>query len=171
MATLTWQDVAGRVAAPDFSDASAMITQGIAGLGKSVADLGSAPDQRRKAELAKQALLLNAEAGIVQDGAKQMDALGQRIKVDAKEKDVLEFSKNQSFLEAGVRKAALAGMPLADYLATDKTYQGMSEGARAYSAANLSDAYTRGDETRITMEERAKDDAYRAKRDAVSDAQ
>lgn len=171
MATLTWQDVAGRVAAPDFSDASALITQGIEGLGKSVSDLGSAPDQRRKAELAKQALLLNAEAGIVQDGAKQMDALGQRIKIDTKEKDVLEFSKNQSYLESASRKAAMDGIPLPDFLATDKVYQSMGDGAKAYSAANLSDAYMRGDETRITMAERAKDDAYRAKRDAVSDAQ
>lgn len=171
MATLTWQDVAGRVAAPDFSDASALITQGIEGLGKSVSDLGSAPDQRRKAELAKQALLLNAEAGIVQDGAKQMDALGQRIKIDTKEKDVLEFSKNQSYLESASRKAAMDGIPLPDFLATDKVYQSMGDGAKAYSAANLSDAYMRGDETRITMEERAKDDAYRAQRDRVQDAQ
>lgn len=171
MATLTWQDVAGRVAAPDFSDASAMITQGIAGLGKSVADIGTAPEKRRLEEVAKQNQLLALQMGFTDENVNKAIALDKNVDQRKEKEAVKEFSKNQSFLESGVRKAALAGMPLADYLATDKVFQGMSEEARAYSAANLSDAYTRGDETRITMAERAKDDAYRAKRDAVSDAQ
>lgn len=171
MATLTWQDVAGQVRAPDYSDAAALITQGIQGLGKSVADLGSAPEQRRQAALAKEMMLVDMQAKGVQQRADLGIQLGKELDVRTEKKDMKEFSKNQSFLEAGARKAAMAGMKLEDYLANDKTFQGMSDGAKAYSASHLSDAYLRGDETRITMEERAKDDAYRAQRDAVQDRQ
>ena len=48
---LTWQDVAGQVAAPDFSDAAGMITQGVKSLGTAVSDVVNGPEQRRKADL------------------------------------------------------------------------------------------------------------------------
>lgn len=171
MATLTWQDVAGRVAAPDFSDASAMITQGITGLGKSVSDLGTAPEKRRLEEVAKQNQLLALQMGFTEDTVNKAIALDKSVDQRKEKEAVKEFSKNQSYLESASRKAAMDGIPLPDFLATDEVYQSMGDGAKAYSASNLSNAYMRGDETRITMAERAKDDAYRAKRDAVGDAQ
>lgn len=155
MATLTWQDVAGRVAAPDFNDASAMITEGINTLGGAVRDLGSAPDQRRKAELAKKALLIGAEAGIVQDGAKQMDALGNRIKLDKKEKDMSEFGAAQSILEAGARDAAMGGKSFEDFIKSNETYLKLGEGAKSYGAQHLSDAFGQG----LTFKEQQEDNA------------
>lgn len=159
MATLTWQDVAGQVRAPDYSDAGALITQGIQGLGKSVADLGSAPEQRRQAALAKEMMLVDMQAKGVQQHADLGIQLGKELDVRTEKKDMKEFSKNQSYLESASRKAGMAGIPLPDFLATDKVYQSMGDGAKAYSAANLSDAYTRGDETRISMAERAAENA------------
>lgn len=159
MATLTWQDVAGRVAAPDFSDASAMITQGIAGLGKSVSDLGTAPEKRRLEEVAKQNQVLALQMGFSEDTVNKAIALDKSVDQRKEKEAVKEFSKNQSYLESASRKAGMDGIPLPDFLATDKVFQSMGDGAKAYSAANLSNAYTRGDETRITMEEQAADNA------------
>lgn len=167
MATLTWQDVAGQVRAPDFTDAAAMITQGISGLGNSVAAIGSAGDERRKIAAAKELQQAQMAAGLSKELTKDTNNFFNEQTVRTEKKDMKEFSKNQSYLESGVRKAAMAGIPLPDFLATDKVYQSMGDGAKAYSAANLSDAHMRGDETRITMEERAKDDAYRAQQDLI----
>ena len=170
MATLTWQDVAGQVRAPDYSEAAALITQGIEGLGSGVQNLLSGPEQRKQAQLTKEMMALKGQSAASAQIADSLGALSQNVKVTKKEKDVAEFGKHQSYLEANARKAAMKGMALDDFLANDPVYKNMGEGAKAYSASHLSDAYLRGDETRITMEERAKDDAYRAQRDAIADA-
>ena len=167
MATLTWQDVAGRVAAPDFSDASALITQGIG----QVSAAAKAPERLRQEQLDREMKGLLIQSEMNNQTSNMIDRIDTKLKNEVKERDLKEFSKNQSFLEAGARKAAMAGVPLPDFLANDPVYKSMGEGAKAYSAARLSDAYMRGDETRITMEQRAKDDAHRAKREAIVDAQ
>lgn len=167
MATLTWQDFAGRVAAPDFSDASAMITQGIG----QVSAAAKTPERLRQEQLDREMKGLLVQSEMNDRTGNMIDKIDTKQKNEVKERDLKEFSKNQSYLESASRKAAMDGIPLPDFLATDKVFQSMGDGAKAYSAANLSDAYMRGDETRITMAERAKDDAYRAKRDAISDSQ
>lgn len=159
MATLTWQDVAGQVRAPDYSEAASLITQGISGIGDSVKALGTASEQRRQAALVKEMMLVDMEAQGLQQRADLGMQLGKDLAVRTEKKDMKEFSKNQSFLEAGARKAALAGMSLDDYLANDKIFQSMGEGAKTYSASHLSDAYMRGDETRLSREEQAADNA------------
>ena len=167
MATLTWQDVAGQVRAPDYSESAEMITQGLGQISAAV----QAPERLRQERLDREMKGLMIQSDMVERTGNMIDKIDTKQKNEVKEKDLKEFSKNQSYLEAGVRKAALKGVSLDEYLATDKVYQGMGEGARSFSAANLSDAYMRGDETRITMEARAQDDAYRAQRDNVQDSQ
>ena len=167
MATLTWQDVAGQIRAPDNSAAAAMITQGL----QQVANAAQAPERQRQERLDKEMKGLLVQSEMNAQTGNMIDRLDTKQKTEVKEKDMKEFGKNQSYLESGARKAAMAGLSLDEYLANDKVYQGMGEGARSYSAANLSDAYMRGDETRITMTERAADNAYRAQRDKVQERQ
>lgn len=171
MATLTWKDVDARIAAPDLTESASLITEGLRTLGDSVRALGTAPDERRRMAAAQELQRAQMEAGMSKELYREADNFFKDQAIRTEKRDMKEFSKNQSFLEAGARKAALSKMSLEDYLANDKVYQSMSEGARAYGASHLSDAYLRGDETRITMEERAKDDAYRAQQDAIRNRQ
>jgi hypothetical protein len=155
---LTWQDVAGQVRAPDFSDSSAMITRGIEGLGTGVQNLMAGPDQRKQAQLARELLSLK---GQVEAGNQNVDSLGKlssNIKATKKEKDIEAFSTAQSILEATSRELALSGKPFEELFKTE-AYQALPEGARAYGASHLSDAYLRGDETRMQHEEQAADNA------------
>ena len=167
MATLTWQDVAGQVRAPDYSEAASLITQGLG----QVSAAAQTPERLRQEKLDQEMKGLMIQSEMNNRTGNMIDKIDTKLKNEVKERDLKEFSKNQSYLEANVRKAAMKGMSLDDFLANDPIYKNMGEGAKSYGAANLSDAYLRGDETRITMEERAKDDAYRAKRDAIADAQ
>lgn len=167
MATLTWQDVAGQVRAPDYSEASELMTRGLGQISAAV----QAPERLRQEKLDREMKGLLIQSEMNNQTSNMIDKIDTKLKNEVKERDLKEFSKNQSYLESASRKAGMAGIPLPDFLATDKVFQSMGDGAKAYSAANLSDAYTRGDETRISMEERAKNDAYRAQRDAVQDRQ
>lgn len=155
MATLTWQDVAGRVAAPDFSDASALITQGIG----QVSAAAKAPERLRQEQLDREMKGLLVQSEMNDRTSNMIDKIDTKQKNEVKERDLREFSKNQSYLESASRKAAMDGISLPDFLATDKVYQSMGDGAKAYSAANLSDAHMRGDETRSQREEQAADNA------------
>lgn len=167
MATLTWQDVAGQVRAPDYSEATELLTRGLGQISTAV----QAPERLRQEKLDREMKGLMLQSEMNNRTGDMIDKIDTKLKNEVKERDLKEFSKNQSYLEANVRKAAMKGMALDDFLANDPIYKSMSEGAKSYSAANLSDAYMRGDETRIMIEERAKDDAYRAQRDRVQDAQ
>ena len=157
--TLTWQDVAGQVRAPDFTEASNLITQGIGNLGTAVRDVVGGPEDRRRADLAKQLLLVNMQQEGMQKHAEAGRQLGHDMKVIRKEKDQEEFSAAQSIIEAGAREAGLSGKNLQEFLASNEAYQKLDEGARAYGASHLSDAFLRGDETRIQQQERAADNA------------
>lgn len=163
MATLTWQDVAGRVAAPDFSDASALITQGIG----QVSAAAKAPERLRQEQLDREMKGLLVQSEMNDRTGNMIDKIDTKQKNEVKERDLREFSKNQSYLESASRKAAIDGIPLPDFLAADPTYQSMGDGARAYGAGRLSDAYMRGDETRIHIKERNEDQAYRAQQDLI----
>lgn len=148
MATLTWQDVAGQVRPPDYSDAAALITQGIQGLGKSVADLGSAPEQRRQAALAKEMMLVDMQAKGVQQHADLGIQLGKELDVRTEKKNMKEFSKNQSLLEAGFQDAGYQGKTFDEYLKGSKVYNDLPEDVKAYGASHFSDAYYRGQQAR-----------------------
>lgn len=156
---LTWQDVAGQVRAPDPSGLNDMITRGVATVGQAVANLGSAPDQRRKEEAAKQLQM----AQIVSAMAGQVNQQAQSFLKDKEVRDdkqaMKDFSTVQSSLEAGSRQAALAGKSLDDYLTGSKEYQGLSQNARAFAMEHLSNAWMKGDDTRISMAEHAADNA------------
>lgn len=167
MATLTWQDVAGQVRAPDYSEATELLTRGLGQISAAV----QAPERLRQEKLDREMKGLLIQSEMNNQTSNMIDRIDTKLKNEVKERDLKEFSKHQSYLESSSRKAAMAGVPLPDFLANDPVYKSMGEGAKAYSASHLSDAYMRGDETRITMEERAKDNAYRAQRDAIADAQ
>lgn len=167
MATLTWQDVAGQVRAPDYSEASELMTRGLGQISAAV----QAPERLRQEKLDREMKGLLIQSEMNNQTSNMIDRIDTKLKNEVKERDLKEFSKHQSYLESSSRKAAMAGVPLPDFLANDPVYKSMGEGAKSYGASRLSDAYMRGDETRISMEERAMDDAYRAKRDAIADAQ
>lgn len=158
MGTLTWQDVAGQVRAPDYGDAANLITQGISGLGQSVAALGAAPDQRRQAAAAKELQIAQLKAGMSESEFAKTDKFFNDQTVRTEKKDAKEFGKNQSKLEAAFRTAALNGQSYESVLESD-LYKSLGEGAQAYGASHLSDAYMRGDETRMTRAEQAADNA------------
>lgn len=148
MATLTWQDVAGRVAAPDFSDASAMITQGIQGLGKSVADLGAAPEKRRQAEVAQKNQLLALQMGFTEDSVNKAMALDKSIEQRKEKAAIKGFGAAQSVLEAGFQDAGYQGKTFDEYLKGSKVYNDLPEDVKAYGASHFSDAYYRGQQAR-----------------------
>lgn len=163
MATLTWQDVAGQVRPPDYSDAAALITQGIG----QVSAAAKAPERLRQEQLDREMKGLLVQSEMNDRTGNMIDKIDTKQKNEVKERDLREFSKNQSYLESASRQAAINGIPLPDVLATDKVYQSMGEGAKAYSAGHLFDAYMRGDETRIRTEERNQDQAYREQQDLI----
>ncbi len=155
---LTWQDVAGQVAAPDFSEAASMITRGIQGIGQSVASIGAAPEARRRQDaemVLKQAQLMS---GLTREQGKDQRDFFKDQDVRDEKKNAKEFGAAQSILEAQARANALSGKPFEE-LFKSEAYQKLGEGARAYGASHLSDAYMRGDETRIQQQERAADNA------------
>lgn len=155
MATLTWQDVAGQVRAPDYSDAAALITQGIQGLGKSVADLGSAPEQRRQLAAAKELQQVQVAAGLSKDMYREADAYFKDQTVRTEKKDMKAFSTIRSSFETGARDAALKGIPYDSYLTNNKPYQELSPGAKAYADGFGNDAYFQGIQLHDQRAERA----------------
>lgn len=148
MATLTWQDVAGQVRAPDYSEAAALITQGIHGLGKSVADLGSAPDQRRQLAAAKELQQVQVAAGLSKDMYREADAYFKDQTVRTEKKNMKEFGAVQSILEAGFQDAGYRGKTFEEYLKGSKVYNDLPEDVKAYGASHFSDAYYRGQQAR-----------------------
>ena len=156
MATLTWQDVAGQVRPADFTDASAMITKGVESLGTAVKDIVGGPEQRRKAQLAKELMLGQMQMQGMQEHADQGAQLGKDLGIRTEKKDAKEFGAAQSTLEALARNTALKGGTYEDVLKSD-AYLKLGEGARAYGASNLSDAFVRGDETRMQQQQHASD--------------
>ena len=148
MATLTWQDVAGQVRPPDYSDAAALITQGIQGLGKSVADLGAAPEKRRQAEVAQKNQLLALQMGFTEDSVNKAMALDKSIEQRKEKTAIKEFGAVQSILEAGFQDAGYQGKTFDEYLKGSKVYNDLPEDVKAYGASHFSDAYYRGQQAR-----------------------
>ena len=144
---LTWQDVAGVVPAPDFTDASKLITSGIAGLGEGVRALGEAPEKRRQEDLAKQLLIAEMQQKGAADQASVASTLGKEFKARRQEKDQQEFGAAQSILEATAADYAIQGKTFEDFMQTD-VYKKLGEGAKAYGAAHLSDAFRWGTQAR-----------------------
>lgn len=148
MATLTWQDVAGQVRAPDYSEAAALITQGIQGLGSGVQNLLAGPEQRKQAQLAKELMALNGKSAASAQIANSLGTLSQNVKVTKKEKDIAGFGAVQSILEAGFQDAGYQGKTFEEYLKGSKVYNDLPEGVKAYGASHFSDAYYRGQQAR-----------------------
>lgn len=148
MATLTWQDVAGQVRAPDYSEAAALITQGIQGLGSGVQNLLAGPEQRKQAQLAKELMALNGKSAASAQIANSLGTLSQNVKVTKKEKDIAGFGAVQSILEAGFQDAGYQGKTFDEYLKGSKVYNDLPEGVKAYGASHFSDAYYRGQQAR-----------------------
>jgi len=155
MATLTWQDVAGQVRAPDYSEATELLTRGLGQISAAMQE----PERLRQEKLDRELKGLLVQSEMNNQTGNMIDRIDTKLKNEVKERDLKEFSKNQSYLESNARKAAMAGMTLDDFLANDPVYKSMGEGAKAYSASHLSDAYLRGDETRLQREEQAADNA------------
>lgn len=159
MATLTWRDVATpQVRAPDLTDSVDAITQGIAGLGKSVQAIADAPAQREQAQLAQE-LLITQSRGKLLDGVEQRSRTRIKEEEAAREKAALkEFGAAQSILEAQARETALKGKSYDDFLKSE-AYLKLSPDAQAYGAAHLSDAFWKGDEARISRQQQAAQEA------------
>lgn len=144
---LTWQDVAGRVQAPDMTRTSELITRGIAALGESVADVVGGPEQRRQAQLAREILGLKGQQEASAQVADGIRGLRTDMKNVQNEKDMKEFGAAQSVLEATAADFALQGKSYDEFLKSD-VYAKLGEGARAYGASHMSDAFYRGQQTR-----------------------
>lgn len=156
-APLTWQDVAGQVNVTNYADTSALITQGIAGIGDAVAKLGGAKDERRKLEAAQQLQRLQMESEMARTLQKDLNATLDASEVRTEKKDAKEFGAAQAGLEALFREGALNGVSYKDLLQSEE-YLRLGEGARAFGASDFSDAYERGSETRIRRADDAADD-------------
>ena len=167
MATLTWQDVAGQVRAPDYSEAAALITQGISGIGKSVADLGSAPEQRRQLAAAKELQQVQVAAGLSKDMYREADAYFKDQTVRTEKKNMKEFGAVQSILEAGFQDAGYQGKTFDEYLKGSKVYNDLPEDVKAYGASHFSDAYYRGQQAREQHLEREQNARMQAARLAL----
>ena len=154
---LTWQDVAGQVNVTNYADTSALITQGIAGVGDAVAKLGGAKDERRKLEAAQQLQRLQMESEMARTLRKDTNATLDASEVRTEKKDAKEFGAAQAGLEALFREGALNGVSYKDLLQSEE-YLRLGEGARAFGASDFSDAYERGSETRIRRADDAADD-------------
>jgi hypothetical protein len=153
-APLTWQDVAGQVNVTNYADTSALITQGIAGVGDAVAKLGGAKDQRRKADLANQMLILDMQAEAKQKQAALGNQLSKDFEAKEEKKYAKEFGANQSALEELARNTIANGGTIDEVLKSD-LYQNLSEGARSFAGATLSDAAYQGTVLRDRREETA----------------
>lgn len=170
--TLRWQDVAGQVRAPDFSDSAQMITRGIEGLGAGVQSVLEGPEKRRQAQVAKEMAVLQLQADNAGKIADNWGKLSETVKTDRKEKDMKEWGTAQSTILAGARQAALEGKPYDDFL-NSEAYLKLGEGARAYGAADVYNAFTRGDEFRAQRQEQAADNARQERfhRDSMAQQQ
>lgn len=144
MATLTWQDVAGQVRAPDYSEASELMTRGLGQISTAV----QAPERLRQEKLDREMKGLLIRSEMNNQTSNMIDKIDTKLKNEAEKKDMKEFSKIQSFLEAGFQDAANQGKSFDEYLKGSKEYSSLSEGAKAYGASRLSDAYYRGQQAR-----------------------
>lgn len=161
--TLTWKDVAGRVEAPDMSQAASLITQGLTGLGEAM----GGPEKRRQAELARQALIIDTQAkGLEQMSAFAGEAAKKEIASNEK-KDLKAFSTVQSILEAGARDAARKGVSLNEFLAGNEAWNSLSDGARAYGTNHIGDAHNKG----LDLAYRDQQHAYQVKQDEIRNQQ
>jgi len=154
MATLTWQDVAGQVRAPDLNGSALLISRGV----DQLAAAAQEPERIRQAQIDREmkGLLLQSEmAGRTDD---MLDKRDTKRTAAAEKADMKEFGAAQSTLEAMSRSAGLKGSSYDDVLKSD-AYMGLSPGARAYASAHLSDAWTRGDEARLAKIEGDQDEA------------
>lgn len=157
MGPLTWRDVAANVNVTNYADTSALITQGIAGIGEAVAKLGGAKDERRKLEAAQELQRLQVESEMARILRKDTNAAFDSSELRTEKKDAKEFGANQASLEALFREGGLKGVSYSDLLKSED-YLRLSEGARAFGASDFSDAYERGDETRIRRADAAAND-------------
>lgn len=151
---LTWQDVAGQVRSSDFSGSANMITKGLDQLSGAL----QAPERLRQEQLDREMRGLMLQSDMNVQTGNMLDRMDTKKKGEAKERDMKEFGAAQSTLEALSRNTAMKGGSYEDVLKSE-AYQSLSEGARAYGASNLSDAFMRGDETRIQRADNAADDA------------
>lgn len=169
MAGLTWQDVAGQVAAPDYSEATAAITRGIESIGSSVNAIVGAPEERRKADLA-------AKMVAAATGQKFLDINTEKAEKDAELARRLQdraaqqaWGQARSQLETMAYDAALNGKGIEAVLQSE-LYQSLAPEARALADGNIADVLRDGIRTRDARLEREQNNRIQARQLALSEA-
>mgnify|MGYP000048735914 FL=1 len=93
-------------------------------------------------------MILDAQKRGNMEQAQMAGQLEAVLKNDRKEADIKQFGAAQSILEAGFQDAGYQGKSFDEYLKGSKEYNSLSEGAKAFGASHLSDAYYRGQQAR-----------------------
>lgn len=158
---LTWQEVAGRVAAPDFTGSGEMITRGLQGIAAALRK----PEQDRKAQEDKDLQFALMGRGLIREDQIDKDRASDRvIATDARltAAQEKETSKQASLIQAGfMSRATAAGrknMSLDGLLNTDEIYKNAPPEVQAQLAASAIDAWNLGQ----TQAEDDSDDATRS---------
>lgn len=176
MATLTWKDVAGPVAAPDFSSAASLISQGISQLGTGVSGLGDDAEQRRQSDLAKQLMAVKASREGLFDMIRAGNAVGQDIRGFRHDQRIADqdaaataWGAVQSQLEGAALQAALEGKDI-NSIFENEMFRQLPEMARGLAADSLSDTFREGISIRDTRLDRDRRYQLERRQDARAEA-